>query len=57
MFISFYQGQLVPPPVGGPAADFITFAVKSKSQFGTFGNVWFCMQYKVCFLLLLFILL
>ena len=30
MFFSFYQIQLVPPPVGGPAGDFITLAVKLK---------------------------
>ena len=36
MFVSFYQIQLVPPHVGGPAGNFITLAVKVKVNSVTF---------------------
>ena len=41
MFVLFYQRQLVPPPVGGPAGNFITLAVKVKVNLGTFGRLLF----------------
>ena len=40
-FVSFTRDSWFPATCGEPAADLITFAVKSKSHIGRFGKVAF----------------